>query len=114
MFAEVKAMLPNRISGASYDEQIAYKTMAAVADLTMDQIVLDGVCDISYDKTEKTVTDNSTIDDIYVFEACAAYCSMNIGNPPNHENLLKTYNTIKGNMRMSKKYKGGAEDAEAG
>ena len=106
MFAEVKALLPNRISGASYDEQIAYKTMAAVADLTMDQIVLDGVCDISYDKTEKTVTDNSTIDDILVFEACAVYCSMNIGNPPNYDNLLTAYKGLKGQMRMSRKYKG--------
>ena len=113
MFAEVKKMLQNRISGASYDEQIILWIKAAVLDLQMEQIVLDGVCDISYTKNEETgvvtVTDNSTIEDELVFAACAAYCSMNIGNPPNHENLLKTYNTIKGNMRMSKKYKGGAE-----
>lgn len=105
MFAEVKAMLQNRISGSSYDEQIVFWIRAAVNDLTMEQIVLDGVCDISYDKNEKTVTDNSTIEDEYVFAACAAYCSMNIGNPPNYDNLLKAYNTCKGNMRMSRKYK---------
>ena len=105
MFAEVKAMLQNRISGNSYDEQIVFWIRAAMADLTMEQIVIEGVCDISYDRDEKTVTDSSTIEDEYVFAACAAYCSMNIGNPPNYENLLKAYNTIKGNMRMSRKYK---------
>ena len=118
MFAEVKKMLQNRISGASYDEQIILWIKAAVLDLQMEQIVLDGVCDIERTQDAQTgiwtITDNSTIEDEYVFAACAAYCSMNIGNPPNHENLLKTYNTIKGNMRMSKKYKGETGDEEAG
>lgn len=112
MFAEVKAMLQNRISGESYNEQIVLWTKAAIRDLTMDQIVLDGVCSISCTRGQDgqvTVTDNSTIEDETVFAACAAYCSMNIGNPPNHESLLQTYNTLKGNMRMSRKYKEGAE-----
>lgn len=112
MFAEVKAMLQNRISGDSYNEQIVLWTKAAIRDLTMDQIVLDGVCNISCTRGQDgrvTVTDNSTIEDETVFAACATYCSMNIGNPPNHESLLQTYNTLKGNMRMSRKYKEGAE-----
>lgn len=112
MFAEVKAMLQNRISGESYNEQIVMWTKAAIRDLTMDQIVLDGVCSISCTRGQDgrvTVTDNSTIEDETVFAACATYCSMNIGNPPNHESLLQTYNTLKGNMRMSRKYKEGAE-----
>lgn len=112
MFAEVKAMLQNRISGESYNEQIVLWTKAAIRDLTMDQIVLDGVCSISCTRGQDgrvTVTDNSTIEDETVFAACATYCSMNIGNPPNHESLLQTYNTLKGNMRMSRKYKEGAE-----
>lgn len=110
MFAEVKAMMPNRVSGKSYDEQIAMWTKAAVADLTGDQIVLDGICDISYTKNEETgivtVTDNSTIEDELVFAACAIYCSMNIGNPPNYDNLRAAYNAHKGHMRTSSKYKG--------
>ena len=108
MFAEVKKMLQNRISGASYDEQIAFWTKAAVRDLQMEQIVLDGVCDIECEKDGQTVTvtDNSSIEDELVFAACATYCSMNIGNPPNYDNLLKTYNSLKGQMRMSRKYKG--------
>lgn len=112
MFAEVKAMLQNRISGDSYNEQIVLWTKAAIRDLTMDQIVLDGVCSISCTRGQDgrvTVTDSSTIEDETVFAACATYCSMNIGNPPNHESLLQTYNTLKGNMRMSRKYKEGAE-----
>ena len=110
MFAEVKAMLQNRISGSSYDEQIIMWIRAAVKDLTMEQIVLDGVCNISYEKDAQTgkltITDNSTIDDEKVFAACACFCSMNIGNPPNYENLLKAYKSHKGEMRMSGKYKG--------
>lgn len=112
MFAEVKAMLQNRISGESYNEQIVLWIKAAIRDLTMDQIVLDGVCSISCTRGQDgrvTVTDDSTIYDENVFAACATYCSMNIGNPPNHENLLQTYNTLKGNMRMSRKYKEAAE-----
>lgn len=108
MFAEVKAMLQNRISGTSYDEQIILWIRAAIADLTMEQIVLEGVCDISYSRNQSgqlTITDNSTIEDEKVFAACAAYCSMNIGNPPNYENLLRAYNSHKGTMRMSRKYK---------
>ena len=112
MFAEVKAMLQNRISGDSYNEQIVLWTKAAIRDLTMDQIVLDGDCNITCTRGQDgrvTVTDSSTIEDETVFAACATYCSMNIGNPPNHESLLQTYNTLKGNMRMSRKYKEGAE-----
>ena len=109
MFAEVKAMLQNRISGESYNEQIVLWTKAAIRDLTMDQIVLTGECDISCTRDQSgrvTVTDNSTIEDENVFAACATYCSMNIGTPLNHESLLKTYKDLKGNMRMSRKYKG--------
>ena len=108
MFAEVKKMLQNRISGASYVEQIILWIKAAVLDLQMDQITLDGMCDISCEKEGQTVTvtDNSTIEDELVFAACAAYCSMNIGNPPNYDNLLTTYKSLKGQMRMSRKYKG--------
>ena len=108
MFAEVKKMLQNRISGDSYDEQIILWIKAAVADLQMDQIVLDGVCDISREQNQGMweITDNSTIEDELVYAACATYCSMNIGNPPNHENLLATYKGLKGQMRMSRKYKG--------
>lgn len=116
MFAEVKAMLQNRISGESYNKQIAYWIKAAVLDLTKtDQIVLDGVCDISVTENQDgtvTITDNSTIEDEFVFATCAAYVSMNIGNPPNYDNLSQAYNTMKGNMRMSKVYKAAPEEAE--
>ena len=108
MFAEVKKMLQNRISGNSYDAQIILWTKAAVRDLQMDQITLEGVCDIEMELNDGVweVVDNSSIEDELVFAACAAYCSMNIGNPPNYENLRSTYNSNKGAMRTSKEYKG--------
>ena len=108
MFAEVKKMLQNRISGDSYNAQIILWTKVAVRDLQMDQIVLDGVCDIEMEQNDGVweIVDNSSIEDELVFAACATYCSMNIGNPPNHDNLLETYKSLKGQMRMSRKYKG--------
>lgn len=108
MFTEVKSMLQNRISGTSYDRQIALWIRAAVLDLTNEQIVLKGECDIQITENNGQIgiTDNSTITDERVFAACAAYVSMNIGNPPNYDNLLKAYESIKGSMRMSRKYKG--------
>ena len=74
MFAEVKKMLQNRISGDSYDAQIILWIEAAIQDLTMEQIVLDGICDISREQNQGVweITDNSTIEDKYVFAACAA------------------------------------------
>ena len=109
MFAEVKAMVQNQVSGTGYDDEIILWTKAALLDLTMDQIVLPGVFSVSKDDETGAITDNSTIEDEYVFAACATFCCMNIGNPPNHDNLMKTYKTIKGNMRNSSKYKEGAD-----
>ena len=105
MFAEVKAGLP--VSGNGYDQQIVTQIYAAVLDLTRTtEIVIPGEVSISIDAQTGAVTDNSTVTDAYVITAVTLWCQMNIGNPPNHESLLKTYENLKGNMRMSRKYKG--------
>ena len=110
MFAEVKSMLP--VSGNGYDRDIIIQIKAAVADLTKtEQIVLPGIVNISI-SDQGVITDNSTLTDEYVITAIATWCNMHIGNPPNYDNLLKAYNTIKGNMRMSKEYKAAPEEAE--
>ena len=123
MFAEVKSMLP--VSGNGYDRDIIIQIKAAVADLTKtEQIVLPGVVNITriwHDPVVTTeseepgyweVVDNSTLKDEYAITAIATWCNMHIGNPPNYDNLLKAYNTIKGNMRMSHEYKAAPEEAE--
>lgn len=101
MFAEVKAMLP--ISGDGYDQEIITQIKAAALDLTTSaEIVLPGVISIS--KEGQTVTDNSTLTDELVITAIATWCNMRIGNPPNYDNLLKAYESLKGQMRISKNY----------
>lgn len=103
VFEKVKDMLP--VSGNAYDGQIITQINAAVADLTKTaEIVLPGTVAISQDSTTKEITDSSKLEDDYVITAIATWCNMHIGNPPNYDNLLEAYKTIKGNMRISKEY----------
>ena len=116
MFQEVKDMLP--VSGDGYDAMIIMQIKAAALDLTTSaEIVLPGVIDITREPvitvdelTQEeemdgwTITDNSTITDELVITAIATWCMMRIGNPPNYDSLLKAYESLKGQMRISKAY----------
>ena len=123
MFAEVKSMLP--VSGDAYDGEIAMQIKAAALDLTRTaEIILPGEIDISIETrqykddqgnpmldedtgepmTYKVVVDNSTIEDEYLIAAIACWCTAMIGNPPNYNNMLKAYEAMKGNMRLSREY----------
>ncbi len=103
MFAEVKAMLP--IDGDDYDREIITQIKAAALDLTTSaEIVLPGEISISRNVVTGEITDESTLEDEFVITAIATWCSMRIGNPPNYDNLLKAYNSMKGQMRLSKTY----------
>lgn len=105
MFAEVKALMPSQISGDDYDAQIVANIYAAAHDLadTAD-IIIPGNVSISIDSTTGAVTDNSTVDDQYVLSVIALWCSLRIGNPPNYDQLLQAYNSIKANMSRSSRY----------
>ena len=108
LFSKVKDGLP--VSGNAYDGQIITQIRAAVLDLTTStEIVIDGVADIERDETTGVITDNSTIDDELVITAISVWCNMRIGNPPNYDNLLKAYESLKGQMRLSSQYNGGAD-----
>ena len=107
MFAEVKDMLP--ISGDDYDGQIITEIKACALDLTTSaEIVLPGV--ISITRTQSAITgewsvqDNSTLTDELIITAISIWCNMRIGNPPNYDNLLAAYNSLKGQLRLSKNY----------
>ena len=103
MFQEVKAMLP--VSGDDYDAEIILQIKAAALDLTRTaEIVLPGTISISRDATTGTVTDNSTVEDELITTAIGTWCNMRIGNPPNYDNLLKAYESMKGSMRLSGQY----------
>ena len=103
MFQEVKAMLP--VSGDDYDAEIILQIKAAAMDLTRTaEIVLPGTISISRDATTGAVTDNSTVEDELITTAIGTWCNMRIGNPPNYDNLLKAYESMKGSMRLSGQY----------
>ena len=110
MFTEVKDTLP--ISGDDYDAQIIREIKACALDLTTSaEIVLPGTISIKRTQHEVqgadpvwTVTDNSTLKDELIITAISIWCNMRIGNPPNYDNLLKAYESLKGQMRLSRKY----------
>ena len=114
MFAEVKESLP--ISGDDYDAQIIREIKACALDLTTSaEIVLPGSIVISRtrvindmkgepDGGEWIITDGSTITDELIIAAISTWCNMRIGNPPNYEQLRAAYNSLKGQLRLSKNY----------
>lgn len=111
VFATVKAMLP--VSGDAYDSEIVTQIKAAVLDLTKTaEIVLPGEVDITRTHQAATtsepeqwvITDSSTLTDELAITAIATWCNMRIGNPPNYDNLLKAYESMKGSMRISSTY----------
>ena len=111
VFATVKAMLP--VSGDAYDGEIVTQIKAAVLDLTKTaEIVLPGTVDITRTLQAATtsepeqwvITDSSTLTDELAVTVIATWCNMRIGNPPNYDNLLKAYESMKGSMRLSKEY----------
>ena len=113
MFAEVKESLP--ISGDDYDAQIIREIKACALDLTTSaEIVLPGTISITREQkttgilsnaaTVWTVTDNSTLKDELIITAISVWCNMRIGNPPNYDQLLKAYESLKGQLRLSRRY----------
>ena len=116
MFQEVKDTLP--ISGDDYDAQIIREIKACALDLTTSaEIVLPGVIAISRTQGQDgkwTISDQSTVTDDLIIATIATWCNMRIGNPPNYDNLLKAYESLKGQLRLSKTYTtyGGDPDAD--
>ena len=107
MFQEVKDTLP--ISGDDYDAQIIREIKACALDLTTSaEIQLPGTIAITRTQNAQTgvwtITDNSTITDELIIAVISTWCNMRIGNPPNYDNLRAAYNSLKGQLRLSKTY----------
>ena len=107
MFQEVKDTLP--ISGDDYDAQIIREIKACALDLTTSaEIRLPGEISITRMQNQQTgvwtIADNSTITDELIIAVISTWCNMRIGNPPNYDNLLKAYESLKGQLRLSKTY----------
>jgi len=115
MFQEVKATLP--ISGNDYDAEIIMQIKACALDLTTSaEITLPGTINITRTQQQGgawVITDTSTLTDELITTAIATWVNMRIGNPPNYDNLLKAYESLKGQLRLSKTYtQYGEADAE--
>ena len=116
MFSEVKDSLP--VSGDGYDAQIIREIKACALDLTTSaEIVLPGVIAISRTQGQDgkwTISDQSTVTDELIIATIATWCNMRIGNPPNADFLLRSYESLKGRLRLSKSYThyGEGEDDE--
>ena len=106
MFQEVKDTLP--VSGDEYDAQIIREIKACALDLTTSaEIQLPGTIAITREQSqggEWVITDSSTVTDDLIIATIATWCNMRIGNPPNYQNLLASYNSLKGQLRLSKTY----------
>ena len=106
MFQEVKDTLP--ISGDDYDAQIIMEIKACALDLTTSaEITLPGTIAITRTQNQQgvwTITDTSTLTDELIMTAISVWCNMRIGNPPNYDNLLKAYDSLKDQLRLSKSY----------
>ena len=106
MFQEVKDTLP--ISGDDYDAQIIREIKDCALDLTTSaEIQLRGTIAITREQNQGgvwVITDNSTVTDELIIAVISTWCNMRIGNPPNYDNLLAAYNSLKGQLRLSKTY----------
>ena len=106
MFQEVKDTLP--ISGDDYDAQIIMEIKACALDLTRTaEIQLPGEIAITRTRSQQgewIIADTSTLKDELIITAISVWCNMRIGNPPNYDNLLKSYESLKGQLRLSKSY----------
>ena len=106
MFQEVKDTLP--ISGDDYDAQIIMEIKACALDLTTSaEITLPGTIAITRTQSQQgvwTISDTSTLTDELIITAISIWCNMRIGNPPNYDNLKAAYESLKGQMRLSKTY----------
>ena len=115
MFAEVKESLP--ISGDDYDAEIIRQIKACVLDLTTSaEIELPGEVNITRTQSaithEWVINDTSTLTDELIITVISIWCNMRIGNPPNYDNLKAAYNSLKGQLRLSKTYTTYGEAAE--
>lgn len=96
-----------------FDSEIASLLEAGAKDLEIAGIVLDGVIDIEIDEDEGTVTDFSSVEDPLLKRAIITYAQMNFRNPPNHDNLVAAYESLKGRLMNATGYTRFREDGDS-
>ena len=101
MLKEAKKAL--RVTATLFDSEIASLLMAGANDLAIAGVQLPGEVTFTIG-TNDEVTDVSTLKDPLAMRAVITYAQMRFGNPPNYDKLLAAYNSLKGQLRLSKTY----------
>lgn len=109
MLNEVKKAL--RISTDLYDTELAQLINAAVIDLKIVGVPVEGV---SVTVSGDTVTDTSTITDAQLIRAIVMYVRKMFGSPDDFERVAKAYDEMKAQLISSSLYglSGGEADVQ--
>lgn len=103
----VKQAIP--VKTTAFDLTIAQLINAAVYDLTIAGIPVDGVdVTLTEDEGTVTVTDSSTVTDPILIRAICAYVRANFGSPADYDRLKACYDENKAQLQTATGY--GAED----
>lgn len=107
MIDTVKMSIP--VSTSAYDPLIAQLIEAAVRDLQIAGIPVDGVnVSVTAEDGQITVTDNSTLTDALVIRAICAYVRAHFGSPDDYDRLKAAYDEQKAQLQTATGY--GMED----
>lgn len=99
MVNEVKKAL--RVSTTLYDTEIASLINAAVIDLKIAGIVVEGV---NISVVGNVVTDTSTLDDAVLIRAIIFYVRKLFGSPDDYERVSRAYDEMKAQLQSSSDY----------
>jgi len=91
MLSECRKAL--RITTTAYDGELCSLMDAGARDLTIAGVVLPGT--VSFEQTNKGMTDNSTLTDALVMRAIFTYVRLNFGSPDDYERLRESYSVQK-------------------
>lgn len=107
MIEIVKLAIPVKTN--AYDGSIAQLINAAVQDLRIAGIPVDGVnINVTWTGGRAVVTDTSTIDAPLIIRAICAYVRANFGSPDDYERLKAAYDENKAQLQTATGY--GLED----
>jgi hypothetical protein len=107
MLSEAKLAL--RVTANAYDAEIASLLEAAVRDLQIAGVTVDGSVSISFDD-QGNATDTSTITDKLVLRALFTYCRLHFGSPADYDRLAAAYETQKVQLMHAGDYTDYGED----
>ena len=107
MIEIVKLAIPVKTN--AYDGNIAQLINAAVQDLRIAGIPVDGVnINVTWTGGRAVVTDTSTIDDPLLIRAICAYVRAHFGSPDDYDRLKAAYDENKAQLQTATGY--GLED----